>query len=292
MQISIRNGIFAFGLTTILLCRAEVAEAEDSTATPTLFAHENLVAWCIVPFDSEKRGPAARAEMLSRLGIGRVAYDWRKEHVATFEEEILEYKNHNLEYFAFWSWHPSMEPLIRKHGIHPQIWMTTPSPEAETQAAKVKSAAESLLNMVEKTRELGLKLGLYNHGGWGGEPENLVAICKHLREHHQADHVGIVYNFHHGHGHIDDFAEVLAQMQPYLLCLNINGMADLTASNKILPIGSGEHEQEMLRVVQASGYHGAIGILDHQATMDTEKILRENLIGLQKIVTNLEQATK
>ena len=51
------------------------------------------------------------------------------------------------------------------------------------------------------------KLGLYNHGGWGGEPENLVAVCKVLREQHKADHVGIVYNLHHGHGHIDDFAD-------------------------------------------------------------------------------------
>jgi len=261
------------------------AEPEQS-----VFRKENLAAWCIVPFDSEQRGPAARAEMLTRLGITKVAYDWRKKDIASFEEEILQYKKHDLEYFAFWSWHPSMEPLIRKYGIHPQIWMTSPSPEAETQAAKVKAAAESLLSMVEKTRELELKLGLYNHGHWGGEPVNMVAICEYLRQHHQADHVGIVYNFHHGHGHIDDFAEVLALMQPYLLCLNINGMADQNGNNKILPVGSGTHETAMLRTVLKSGYNGPIGILDHRSTVDAEQSLRENLAGLQLVVANLETA--
>ena len=26
--------------------------------------------------------------------------------------------------------------------------------------------------------KFGSKLGLYNHGGWGGEPKNLVSVCK------------------------------------------------------------------------------------------------------------------
>ena len=34
-----------------------------------LFAHGNLVAWCIVPFDTKKRGPEERTAMLERLGI-------------------------------------------------------------------------------------------------------------------------------------------------------------------------------------------------------------------------------
>jgi len=275
----------SFSLFVISAPCVSAAEPEQD-----VFRKENLAAWCIVPFDSEQRGPVARAEMLARLGITKVAYDWRKKDIASFEEEILQYKKHDLEYFAFWSWHPSMEPLIRKHGIHPQIWMTASNPDSETQAAKVKFAAEALLTMVEKTRELDLKLGLYNHGGWSGEPANMVAICEYLRQHHQADHVGIVYNFHHGHGHIDDFAEVLALMQPYLLCLNINGMADQNGSNKILPVGSGTHETAMLRTVQKSGYNGPIGILDHRPKIDAEQSLRENLEGLRKVVANLETA--
>ena len=224
--------------------------------------------------------------MLQRLGIRKVAYDWRKEHVPTFEEEILAYKKHDLEYFAFWSWHPDMEPLIARHDIRPQIWVTCPSPQGDTQQARIEACAAELLPHVKRTEKLGCKLGLYNHGGWGGEPANLVAVCQHLREKHNAEHVGIVYNFHHGHGHIEDFADVLRQMQPYLLCLNINGMND-NAQPKILPLGQGKHEKAMLQTILTSGYDGPIGILDHRSDVDAEKSLRENLEGLEELKTDL-----
>ena len=55
------------------------------------FAKDKLVAWCIVPFDAKQRGPAARAAMLKKLGLKRVAYDWRTQHVKEFEEDILQY---------------------------------------------------------------------------------------------------------------------------------------------------------------------------------------------------------
>ena len=48
----------------------------------SLLSRTNLVAWCIVPFDAKKRGPEGRGEMLERLGLQRVAYDWREEHIA------------------------------------------------------------------------------------------------------------------------------------------------------------------------------------------------------------------
>jgi hypothetical protein len=254
----------------------------------SLFGKENLVAWCIVPFDAKKRGPAERAEMLKRLGIQRVAYDWRQEHVASFEEEILQYKKHGLEYFAFWSWHDEMGPLINKYGIRPQIWQTNPSPEAASQAERVQASATLLNPLVEKTRQLNCQFGLYNHGGWGGQPENLVAVCRYLRERQDAAHVGIVYNFHHGHAHINNFASSFPLMKPYLLCVNINGMANpeqvVGSQNKIVPVGSGMHERGMLQIVQASGYGGPIGILDHRNELDAEVSLRQNLDGLAKLV--------
>ena len=53
-----------------------------------LFARTNLVAWCIVPFDGKKRGPEQRAEMLERLGFRLFAYDYRAEHIPTFDAEM------------------------------------------------------------------------------------------------------------------------------------------------------------------------------------------------------------
>ena len=90
-----------------------------------MFDRKNLVAWCIVPFDGKNRGPAERAEMVKRLGLSRVAYDWRGNHVATFEQEILEYKKHGIEYFAFWGTHDQAFALFAKYDLHPQIWQTS-----------------------------------------------------------------------------------------------------------------------------------------------------------------------
>ena len=273
----------AFLLLTTLLFAPVVAK----TGVEKIWAKDNLVAWCIVPFDAKKRGPAERAAMVAKLGIKKIAYDWRGEHVATFEEEILQYKRHGIEFFAFWSWHNTIEPLIRKHGITPQIWRTLVSPKAETQDEKVAAAAKSMLPLAERTKKLRLKLGLYNHGGWAGEPANLVAVCKALRKHGN-EHVGIVYNFHHGHGQVENFAENLTAMKPYLLCLNLNGMSGKGQKfQKILTIGKGRNEAAMLKTILESGYKGPIGILGHVASRDVEKVLKENLAGLEALVKKI-----
>ena len=60
--------------------------------------------------------------------------------------------------------------------------------------------------------KIGCKLALYNHGGWFGEPENQIAMIEALK----LTNVGIVYNLHHGHDHLDRFPELLKKMQPYL----------------------------------------------------------------------------
>ena len=262
---------------------------ESTVAMSGIYERDNLVAWCIVPFDAKQRTPAERADMLKRLGIQRVAYDWRAKHIPEFEDEILQYKRCGLEYFAFWRWHESMEPLITKHGIRPQIWEMLSQPKGNSDAERVKSAAESVLPLVAKTRTMGLPLGLYNHGGWAGEPENLVAVCDYLRSNHAANHVGIVYNFHHGHDHVDHFEAAFSRMLPYLLCVNVNGMvpaSQMTPDTKIVSLGRGQNEADMLKIVHACGYRGAIGILDHRPDMDAEESLRQNLIGLKRLVNS------
>jgi hypothetical protein len=111
---------------------------------PSLFERKNIVAWCIVPFDSVKRGPAERAEMVRQLGITKVAYDWRGEHVPQFEQEILEYKKHGLEYFAFWSVHEEAFRLFEKYQLHPQIWILAPSPAGTSIATPPLSHATTV----------------------------------------------------------------------------------------------------------------------------------------------------
>lgn len=274
--------LFVFILLATSVSQSLLADSIDKI--PENFRSDRLVAWCIVPFDALKRGPQARAQMVQDLGLTRVAYDWRTEHIPQFEEEIQQYQKHGIEFFAFWSWHDSLAPLIQKYDVHPQIWITNPSPAGETQEQKVQATAEQLLPLVKKTQAVGCQLGLYNHGGWGGEPANLVAVCEVLRKEHGAEHVGIVYNFHHGHEHLQDFEEAFKSMQPYLLCLNLNGMETPLPGhpNKILPIGDGQFETEMIRTVIQCGYLGPIGILDHRNELDAKLSLQQNLDGLQK----------
>lgn len=264
-----------------------------SAETPDNFKTENLVAWCIVPFDVKKRNPEQRSQMLARLGLKHCAYDWRKEHVAEFEEEIDQYKKHDINYFAFWGGHADAYPLFQKHQLKPQIWRTLTSPKQGSQEDKIKSAAQSMLPLAEETKKQGLKLGLYNHGGWGGEPGNMIAVCQALHAMGHT-HVGIVYNFHHAHHDLEDFKNKFLAMKPYLLCLNLNGMQDPEEKNpsqpfqKIRPIGSGSLEEGMIRTVIKSGYDGPIGILGHIAKADVELILKGNLDGLRKLLSQIK----
>lgn len=239
----------------------------------------NLAAWCIVPFDAAKRNPAERAKMLSDLGIRRCAYDWRDEHIPEFEEEIIQYRKHGIEFFAFWGGHEEAFRLFEKHEIRPQIWQTLGSPTEGTQHERVTAAADSMEEIAKRTATLGCKLGLYNHGGWGGEPANLIEVCEEMRKrgHH---HVGIVYNWHHAHDHIADWPDSLARMKPYLICLNLNGMND-GASPKILSLAQGTHDLAMLRTVIESGYDGPIGIIDHQEHLESKQALLDNINGLE-----------
>jgi sugar phosphate isomerase/epimerase len=220
--------------------------------------------------------------MLEELGITRVAYDWRPKHVPEFETEILEYAKRGIEYVAFWSTHPEAFALFKKHGLTPQVWITAPSPEGATDAERVAAAVARLAPVATEVGTMGCRLGLYNHGGWGGEPANLVAVCEALRAAGH-EHVGIVYNLHHGHGHIADFADCLAAMRPHLLCLNLNGM---TEGTKILQLGRGQHDLAILRAVRDSGYAGPIGIIGH-TNDDVEARLRDNLDGLDWLLPQL-----
>lgn len=284
--------LFAAGLTVPATTPRIAIAAEDD-----IFAPPNLVAWCIVPFDAKKRGPEERAQMLDRLGIKRLAYDWRDEHIPTFDQEVETMQRHGIEITAWWfpgglndTAHKILDCLER-HKVKTQLWisMGDPAPQAP-QAGKVQAAAAAIRPIAEAAAKLGCSVALYNHGGWFGEPENQVAIVEQL----QMPNVGIVYNFHHGHGHIARFAELLRKMQPHLLAINLNGMVvdGDKAGKKILTLGEGDQELAMLQTLRASGWRGPVGILDHRPETDSEETLRANLAGLEKLRRQLSSACR
>jgi sugar phosphate isomerase/epimerase len=255
------------------------------------FRAENLVAWCVVPFDAKNRGPAERAEMLARLGFTKFAYDWRGPHLPTFDQEVRELKKRNIELTAVWF--PAalnadarqLLEVVRKHGLRTQLWVTITDTPGADDAAKAEGVAKVVRPIAEEAAKLGCTVGLYNHGGWFGEPENQVAVIGRLK----LSNVGIVYNLHHGHDHLDRFPKLLAAMMPHLLCLNLNGMVKGgdKAGKKILPLGQGDLDAGLLKAVRDSGYAGPVGIIGHTSD-DAEDRLLDNLAGLAWLRATLD----
>jgi sugar phosphate isomerase/epimerase len=267
---------------------AQAAGAQRGGRAALLFAPANLVAWCIVPFDAKRRNPEERAEMMKRLGFRRFAYDWREEHLPTLDREVDALQKNGISLDAFWlpaGQEPEKErhislalDLCRRRGLKTQFWVMAAVPEAGNgQEKRVELAVQPLKYVATEADKIGCKVALYNHGGWFGEPENQIAIIERLK----MPNVGIVYNFHHGHAHIDRFPELMRKMKPHLMALNINGMRK--EGPEILPVGQGDRELEMLRTVIDSGYRGPIGILGHRAELDAEEALRLNLDGLKTL---------
>jgi hypothetical protein len=101
--------------------------------------------------------------------------------------------------------------------------------------------------------------------------------------------VGIVYNLHHGHPHLERFPALLQKMKPHLVALNINGMVrnGEASGRKILPLAQGDLDLLLLRTIRDSGWRGPIGILNHTEE-DAEARLLDNLEGLEWLVPQLD----
>ncbi|MBX3748437.1 MAG: hypothetical protein KF833_24285 [Verrucomicrobiae bacterium] len=283
-------------LLVLLLAVTSIPRGHSALPPSGPLSLTNLVAWCIVPFDTVRRGPEERADMLADLGIRRLAYDWRPEHIPTFDAEVRAMKARNIEITAWWfpaSLNAEARAILdclRRQRISPQLWVTLgtePEPDPARLARKITEATDLLAGLCAAAAKVGSVVGLYNHLGWFGEPTNQIAILERLgsRGHRNA---GIVYNFHHAHAQIDRFPELLRLMAPHLLAVNLNGMVRHGDQRgmKILPLGQGDAERPMLEALLASGWSGPVGLLGH-SDEDAEVKLRKELAGLQQLVPQL-----
>ncbi|QNN25437.1 TIM barrel protein [Planctomycetales bacterium ZRK34] len=281
----------AIGLVTISAKGADpvAAGALDAGRVQSLLGKPNLTAWCIVPFDGKHRNPEQRAAMLQRLGIKRLAYDWRGKDIPTFDAELAALKKHDVQLGAFWlsmSRDPANDDrvkavldFIRRNRVKLEIWVMVNQGGLDQldQQGKVDAMAKPVAWLADEAARLGCRVGLYNHGGWYGDPVNQIAIIEKI----DRPNVGIVYNQHHGHGDVDRFGELLQKMMPHLLAVNLNGMdrAGDQRGRKLLPLSAGELDEPLLRQLVASGYDGPVGILGHTQD-DVELRLADNLAGL------------
>lgn len=296
---SLSRKVLAAGLVMISLAGQPLPAAPAVSPNPDyqLFARSNLVAWCIVPFDSKKRGPEARAEMLERLGFKLFAYDYRAEHVPTFDAEVEALTRHHVELFAWWF--PGtlndearlILDVLKRHHIRAQLWVmgggAMPKTTAEHEAL-VTAEVKRLQPIAEAAAQIGCTVALYNHGSWFGEPENQIEIIERLKA-VGISNVGIVYNLHHGHEHLGRFGALLRLMKPHLVALNLNGMMrdGEQRGQKIMPIGQGDIDLHLLRAIRDSGWRGPVGILNH-TDEDAEARLQDNLDGLDWLVPQLD----
>ena len=285
---------FAALVPAASLARAADAPAAGGAAGKSVFARENLVAWCIVPFDAKQRTPAQRAEMLAKMGVKRLAYDWRDQHLPTWDEELTQLKKHGIELTALWfpaGLNEQAKVLLdglKRHDVKTQLWVSASIEPGADGAKGVHQGTDLIRPIAQEAAKLGCTVALYNHGGWFGEPENQVQIVKELQA-EGVTNVGIVYNLHHGHEHLDRFPAMLETMKPHLLALNLNGMTKGgdKAGKKILPIGQGDLDLQLLKTIRDSGYTGPIGVLNH-TDEDAEGRLLDNVEGLEWLVPQLD----
>ena len=238
------------------------------------FRVENLIPWSIVAFDKLERSPSERVAMIKNLGFSQYAFGGRKKHVETMKEELNLAKAEGIEISAVWLYINNKDTLqnlkranemvfesLKDTGLTTQIWIGIDAEyfEGLIQPESLKKAQDMISYLSKRAQKVNCKIALYNHGGWFGEPENQLEIIKRLPKHD----IGI------------------KKIQPFLWCVNLNGMKK--GGPKIIPIGEGNLEKEMISLLVKLGYKGPFGVLGHVMNEDVELTLKKNLKGLQAL---------
>jgi len=177
------NTVLIAALLTLVVSHQPV-RAQQKLDITSIYARSNLIAWCIVPFDAKNRGPEERAEMLNKLGITKLAYDWRDKHIPTFDAELDALKKHRIDLQAFWlNSGPNPEndkkfaailDVLKRHQVKTQIWCMISNMnglETMTQDEKIKAVSKPLRYIAGKAAEIGCTVGLYNHGAGTANPK-------------------------------------------------------------------------------------------------------------------------
>ena len=286
----------ALGLLISLLSVPDLRAADP--APSSIWSHDNLYPWCVVPYDAKKRGPEERAQMLQDLGFKQFVYDWRDKDIPAFDAEIEALQKHQITLLGWWCPLSANDPktklileTFKRHGIHPQLWVKrsgtlTKSPEEQQQ--RVNQEADQIHSLVKLAAPYGCKIQLYNHNGWFGQEDNQLAILARLKELGVTD-VGMVYNFSHAHDNLHDdtvnFPELWKKIQPHVVAVNITGMGPM---NQIIYPSQGQQELAMMRTIQDSGWTGPVGLIAEKGG-DAALTLKNYLTGLDWLAAELKK---
>ena len=265
----------------------------------SLFAQEYRIEmdqcfpWCIVAYDSLKRSPEERVSMIKELGFNKYVYDWRDHHLPQMAEELMLCQKYNIEVSGIWLWmnakrdkigkfspgNEKMLQILGDTGIETTIWLSFNGNffKGLNDKEALMKAIDLIKFVHDSVRELNCTIALYNHSGWFGNPYNLIKVVKKIPD----LQVGIVLNFHHCKEYIKEFKHLAVNISPYLHAVNLNGMSE--DSPKILAVGKGKYESDMIMDLFENRYTGPWGILGHIAEKDVRKVLDQNISGLKQM---------
>jgi hypothetical protein len=127
-----RSIAFTAALTFSLSVTGAVAQAGVKDGTTALWAHDNLVAWCVSPWDAKKRGPEELAQMLEKLGFKHFSFiSLSDDSTAELDAQIEALQRHGIELTAAYLMSDPDAPVtkrilevLKRRGIHPQLWVS------------------------------------------------------------------------------------------------------------------------------------------------------------------------
>lgn len=276
--------------TILLLLTINLVSCENQTSKYHIEI-EDLRPWCILEFDSLDRTPQERIDMLKDLGLNSYSYNWRERHLEETVDEFELAQTNGIEIISTLIWlnakrdsvgklSPRNKRMFRnlsKVENKPIIWVSFSNNffKDKSQNESIEISVDMIKEVKKKVDSLGTRMALYNHDGWFGNPFNQLEVLEKLKD----EEISIVYNFHHAHDYVEKHSEIIQKIIPYLSQVNINGMDK--EKTKILDVGKGDYEFEMIKELIDNGFHGPWGILGHVKTDDVNKVLKRNLEGVK-----------
>ena len=280
----ILSKLFALSVLIVYLQSCESSQKE-------LININEVSAWCIIGFDSLDRSPSQRIALLNEMGLKKYGYNRGKGEYGQLKEEFRLAKDNDIEVTSVFVWlnakndsvghlSDSNEELLshlKDVEQKPAIWVSFNNNFFENLDDKeaTKVAVEMIEYVNSRAEDLGCNVALYNHTGWFGNPQNQVEIIKEMDH----DNISIVYNFHHAHNDAEKYRKNFELLMPYLSFVNLNGVKK--DGPKILDIGKGDFEYDMIKYLKEKGYGGPWGILGHVKTEDVKVVLERNIKGLK-----------
>ncbi|WP_291379371.1 phosphotransferase [Demequina sp.] len=267
-----------------------------------------MAASHLVAHDALRRGPDERARMLRRIGIRRIVWDWREEHLGAFDAELDALRRHQVALSGMWTPLPmpafeepdyasrfgvvpmAIKTLITeaaRRGYAPDLWTQIGFGQAGAQVplsnqahqAEVNRAADHLAGLARLARGHGMCVVLTNHGGWAGEPRTLVGVVQELAR-RGLGNVGIGFRLQHAHHLIADLDHHIKTMEEHLVAFMLSG-ADAGAElsgRVILPFGAGSRDRWVTHALLESGWRGQL-VIHAVGQDDSEARLLDSLDG-------------